>query len=432
MTTSRRAVLTGIGVVAPIGLDAASFRQSLRDGRGGVHAVRSFDASALPVRFGGEVVDFDPRHYLEKKDRKRLNVMVRTIQFAVAAARLAADDAALDRERIDPTRFGVVLGAGTIPGELDDLGPAGQVSLAESAEKTAGASPAARRIDLRKWGEKGIPAIPPMWMLNHVPNMPACHVSILHDARGPNNTISQTDVGGLLALGEAFRGVRRGRADLFLTGGADAKINPITLARQSLFTELSRRNDAPERACRPFDRGRDGVVLGEGGGVLVLEELEHARRRGARIYAEVLGFGAAFDRGLTGAGVVRAVRAALREAAVGADELDHVNAQGYSMGWSDAVEARALCEVFGPSLPVFAAKSYFGNAGPASGPLELAASLLAAADGVLPATLNYEEADPDCPVNVVREPRPVRRPCFLKLGFTERGQCAAVVCRKGE
>ena len=339
----RRAVLTGVGVVTPIGLDAASFRQSLRDGCGGVHTIRSFDASALPVRFGGEVVGFDARNYLEKKDRKRLNVMVRTIQFAMAAAHMAMADAAIDRDKLDPARFGVVFGAGTIPGELEDLGPASLASLAESpdaaADGTAGINPAARRIDLKKWGAHGIPSIPPMWMLNHVPNMLACHVSILHNAQGPNNTISQTDAGGLLALGEAFRAVQRGRADLFLTGGADAKINPITLARQSLFSPLSRRNDAPEKACRPFDRGRDGVVLGEGGGVLVLEELEHARRRGARIYAEVIGFGAAFDRGRSGAGVVRAVRAALAEAGVGPDDLDHVNAQGYSTVQADALEA---------------------------------------------------------------------------------------------
>ena len=232
MTSSRRAVLTGVGVVTPIGLDAASFRQSLREGRGGVRPV-SFDASALPVRFGGEIIDFDPRNYLEKKDRKRLNVMVRTIQFAVAAAHMAMADAAVGagspRPR-DPTRFGVVFGAGTIPGDLADLGPAAVASLAD----------APNRIDLKKWGERGIPAIPPMWMLNHVPNMTACHVSILHDAQGPNNTISQTDLGGLLALGEAFRAVQRGRADLFLTGGADAKINPITMSRQVLFSPLSR------------------------------------------------------------------------------------------------------------------------------------------------------------------------------------------------
>ncbi|HVS37783.1 MAG TPA: beta-ketoacyl-[acyl-carrier-protein] synthase family protein [Gemmataceae bacterium] len=428
MTSSRRAVLTGVGVLTPIGLDAASFRRSLHESSGGVHAVRSFDASALPVRFGGEIVGFDARNYLEKKERKRLNVMVRTIQFAVAAAQMARADAGLEEDRIDPTRFGVVFGAGTIPGDLADLGPASRLSLVQPARMNA----AAGRIDLKKWGEGGIPAIPPMWMLNHVPNMLACHVSILHNAQGPNNTICQTDVGGLLALGEALRAVQRGRADLFLAGGADAKINPITMARQSLFTVLSRRNDAPEQACRPFDRGRDGVVLGEGSGVLVLEELEHARRRGARIYAEVIGFGAAFDHGLTGAGMIRAMRAALGEAAIGPDDLDHVNAQGCSAMRADAVEARALRELFGPACLVFAAKSYFGNAGPASGPMELAASVLAGADGVLPATLNYEEPDPQCPVRVLREPRPVKRLCFLKLSFTERGQCAAVVIRRWE
>jgi 3-oxoacyl-[acyl-carrier-protein] synthase II len=423
MSSSRRVVLTGVGVVTSIGLDAASFWQSLREGRGGIHAVSSFDASALPVRFGGEIVGFDARNYLEKKHRKRLNVMVRTIQFGVAAAQLAVNDAALDKDRLDPTRFGVVFGAGTIPGDLEDLGLAAQESLSDGSH----------RIDLKKWGRQGIPLIPPMWMLNHVPNMLACHVSILHDAQGPNNTISQTDAGGLLALGEAFRAVQRGRADLFLAGGADAKINAITMARQCLFSPLSRRNDAPEKASRPFDRGRDGLVLGEGGGVLVVEDLDHARRRGARIYAEVIGFAAAFDRGRTGAGVSRAVRTALAEAGVGPEDLDHINAQGYSTPLSDAIEAQALREVFGQSLasiPVFAAKSYVGNAGPASGPVELAASLLAMAEGLLPATLNYEEPDPQCPVTVLRETQPVKRPCFLKIGFTELGQCAAIVCRK--
>jgi len=425
MNVSRRAVLTGIGVVTPIGLDAASFGRSLREGRSGIHAVRSFDASALPVRFGGEILDFDARNYLEKKDRKRLNVMVRTIQFAVAAAQLAMNDAGLKKETLDPARFGVIFGSGTIPGELGDLGPAGVECLGEPPN----------RIDLKKWGERGISHIPPMWMLNHVPNMPACHVSILHNAQGPNNTISQTDAGGLLALGEGFRALQRGRADLFLVGGADAKINPLTIARQCLFTPLSRRNDAPEKACRPFDRGRDGVVLGEGGGVLVLEDLEHARRRGARIYAEVLGFGAAFDRRRDGAGIARAARIALEEAGIAPGDLDHVNAQGYSTPVADALEAQALGELFGRegrALPVFAPKSYFGNSGAASGPMELAASLLAAQEGVLPATLNYEEPDPLCPVEVVREPKRVKRRCFLKIGFTELGQCAALVCRKAE
>ncbi len=422
MTSARRVVLTGIGVVSPIGLDFPSFRQSLREGRGGIHAVRSFDASALPVRFGGEVVDFDARQYLEKKDRKRLNVMVRTIQFAVAAAQLAMNDAGLNKEALDPTRFGTVFGTSTIPGEIGELGPAARQSLDPP-----------NHIDLKKWGERGMALIPPMWMLNHVPNMMACHVSILQNAQGPNNTISQTDGGGLLALGEAFRALQRGRADLFLAGGADAKINPLTMARQSLFTPLSRRNDEPERACRPFDRGRDGVVFGEGAGVFVMEELEHARRRGARIYADVVGFGAAFDRRQDGAGPARAARAALGEASVAFADLDHVNAQGYSTPLTDALEAQALRELFGSDgreIPVFAPKSYFGNSGAASGPMETAVSLAALEEGTLPATLNYEEPDPLCPLNVTREPRPTRRAAFLKIGFTELGQSAALVCRK--
>ena len=246
------------------------------------------------------------------------------------------DDAGLKKETLDPTRFGVVFGTGTIPGDLADLGPAAQESLDPP-----------NHIDLKKWGERGMARIPPMWMLNHVPNMPACHVSILQNAQGPNNSISQTDAGGLLALGEAFRALQVGRADLFLVGGADAKINPLAMARQCLFTPLSRRNDAPERASRPFDRGRDGVVLGEGGVVFVLEEWEHARRRGARIYAEVLGFGAAFDRRRNGAGVARAARLAMAEANVAFADLDHINAQGYSTPPTDALEARALGELLG-------------------------------------------------------------------------------------
>src|SRR5437868_3431141 len=257
-----------------------------------------------------------------------------------------------------------------------------------------------------------------MWLLNQVPNMLACHVSILHNAQGPNNSITQTDVAGLLALGEAFRTIRRGRADIFLTGGADDKINPITLARQCLFSPLSRGNDAPEKACRPFARDRDGIVLGEGGGVLVLEELEHARRRGARIYAEVVGFGAAFDGDRTARGLARAIRAALQEAAIGPEDLDHVNAHGYSTVEGDIWEARGLCEVFGggsSSLPVLAVKSYFGNLGSAGGPTELAASLLAFAHVELPPTLNYEHPDPQCPANVITRPHAMTRPYFLKI-----------------
>src|SRR5207245_4369136 len=195
----------------------------------------------------------------------------------------------------------------------------------------------------------------------------------------------------------------------------------------------SQRNDAPEKASRPFDRGRDGIVLGEGAGVLAIEDWEFARRRGARVYAEIAGFGSSFDRGRTGAGLARAIRQALAEAGIHPEDVDHVNAQGFSSLEADVWEARGIQEVFGSCkrpVPVFAPKSYFGNLGAGSGTAELAASLLALEHDVLPPTLNYEEPDPNCPVLVANQPVPLTRPHLLKIGFTEMGQCAAVVLRK--
>ena len=417
----RRVVLTGTGVVTPIGLDLSSFAESLLAGRGGIGPLHSFDASALPVRFGGEVRDFDPRNYLDKKDRKSLKMMVRTIQLAVAASRMALADAGLAGGGPDPARFGIVFGTGTIPGDLADMGPAAQVAYDESVG----------HIDLKRWGRDAIPIIQPMWMLNHVPNMPACHVSILNNLQGPNNTITQSDAAGLLALGEALRVIQRDSADLMLAGGSDTRTNAITLARYNLFGRLSQRNDDPEHACRPFDRDRDGQVLGEGAGVLVLEERGHALRRGARIDAEVLGFAAAFDRCRNGTGLARAVRAALAQAGLGPDQLDHVNAHAGGAIVEDAWEARGLREAVG-DVPMLAVKSYLGNLGPGGSTTELAASLVALRRGTVPATLNYRHPDPGCPVKVLGEARPLARSAVLKVACTERGQCAAVVLARSE
>jgi 3-oxoacyl-[acyl-carrier-protein] synthase II len=287
-------------------------------------------------------------------------------------------------------------------------------------------------VDLEKWGAQGLACMPPLWMLKYLPNMLACHVSILHNAQGPNNTITENDVASLLALGEASRALLRHHADFFLVGGADSKLNPLSMVRHSLFLPLSRRNDAPDKASRPFDRNRDGIVLGEGAAVLAIEDWEFARRRGARVYAEITGFGSAFDRGRSGAGLARAIRQALAEADIGPEEIDHINAHGYSSLESDVWEARGIQEVFGNCkrpVPVFAPKSYFGNLGAGSGTTELVASLLALEQGVLPPTLNYEEPDPNCPIPVLNKPSRLTRPYVLKIGFTEMGQCAAVVLK---
>jgi 3-oxoacyl-[acyl-carrier-protein] synthase II len=275
--------------------------------------------------------------------------------------------------------------------------------------------------------------IEPLWMLKYLPNFLASHISILHNAQGPNNSLTQSGLSSLLALGEAHRILRRGQADFMLVGGAESKFNLLGWTRNCQFSGMSQRNESPTKASRPFDKERDGVVFGEGGGVVIAEDLEHARKRGARIYAEVVGFGAAFDGRRDGRGLARAIRTALTQASMAADAVDHVNAHGNSTPHGDRREAQALREVFGSRpVPVFAAKSYFGDLGAGSGAVELALGLLAQQAGTLPSTLNYEHPDPACPVAVNRTPHAIQKPCFLKTGFNDMGQCAAVLVRRWE
>src|SRR5579859_932862 len=215
---SRRVVITGIGIISPIGLEAASFWRALEEGRSGVRPIRTFDASGLPVRIAGEIPDFNAKSYIEKENRKSLRVMARTIQLAVAGAQRALDDGKVDKSKLDPTRFGVEFGAGLIASELPEL--------ADAARASANCEPG--KVDLEKWGEAGLPAIQPLWMLKYLPNMLACHISILHDAQGPNNSITENDAAGLLAMGEAYRILQRDGADFLLVGGAESKMNPLS------------------------------------------------------------------------------------------------------------------------------------------------------------------------------------------------------------
>lgn len=422
-STSRRAVITGCGAVTPAGISAPTFWEALTQSRSGIKPIQNFQVGSLQTRIAGEIRDFDAKQFIDKKDRKSLKVMSRTIQLAVAGARLALDDSGVLTAPLDRTRFGVEFGAGLIASELEELGPAAQLS--------SNCQPGA--VDFEKWGSQGLASIFPLWMLKYLPNMLACHVSVLHDAQGPNNTITESDVASLLALGEAYRIMGRNLADVFLVGGADSKLNPLSFVRHALFMPMSRQNERPEKACRPFDRQRDGAVLGEGAGVIVLEELEHARRRGANIYAEVVGFGASFDVRGKGDGLARALTLALKEAGIGPDQIDHINAHGSSVPHTDVMEARAInAATGGRKVPVFAPKSYIGSLGAGSGITELIASLVGQKHRLVPPTLNYEEPDPDCPIAVLSgEPRPVEQDYFVKLGFTEMGQCAAVVLRSG-
>lgn len=420
---SQRYVITGLGVMTSLGLDAAANWQALKEGKSGIGPLRSFDVSGLPAQIGGELQGFDAKNYVEKSARKGLSKMARTLQLAVAAAQAAMDHGKVNRDKLDPTRFGVEFGAGLVSVELPDL--------IEASTRSARPDLHAE-IDLEKWGELGIPTIQPTFMLKYLPNFLACHVSMLLNAQGPNNSITETDAASLLALGEALRILQRGGADFFLVGGAESKINPLSMVRLSLFEQLSTRNDDPTRAHRPYDRDRTGLVLGEGGAVLVLETLEHARSRGATIYAEVLGFGAGFDTNMDGSGLARAVRKALREANLGPADLDHINGHGLATKWADPFEARGLRQAFGDTMPpVVSYKSSIGHMGAGGSVAELALSLLALQQGELPGTLNHETPDPECPLPVhTGAARPIEKSAVLKIAFTNMGQCGAVVVRR--
>lgn len=423
MSASRpRTVFTGLGLITPLGATPVDFWQALLAGRCGIKPISLFDATGLPVRIAGEISDFDAKIYFDKKDRKSLKMMARAIQLGVSASLLALKDAGVSTETIDPTRIGIDFGAGLIASELEELIPAAELSTPEP--KT--------QVDIHSWGAKGLTVMPPLWMLKYLPNMPACHISILANLQGPSNTITEDEVAPLQAMAEAQRIIQRGLADVMLTGGTDSRINILSLSRLTLFNEFSKRNEEPSQACRPFDAGRDGKVLGEGAGILVLEELEHARKRGAKIYGELLGCGSAFDRQRDGSGVARAIRSALQHACVGPEQIDHINAHGFSTPRDDAVEARGIVAAFdGQAPPVWAVKGNVGNMGAAGGSTELAASLLALQHGQVPGTLNYETPDPACPVAVLTgPPRPIKKACVLKLSFTDMGQCAAAVIRR--
>lgn len=422
-STLRRTVVTGIGLINPLGLNTAAVWDSFCAGKNGIRPIRAFDASKLPVHIAGEVEGFDTKSYIPSKEgKKQIKVMARGIQLAVGAAQVALDDGKVDKNKLDPTRFGIEFGSGLLATELEDLATAAQFSYGQGP-----------RVDMEKWGSEGMGKIHPLWMLKYLPNFLASHVSILHNAQGPNNSITESDVSSLLALGEAQRILERDQADFFLVGGAESKLNPLSMTRMCLFAALSKRNDQPDKASRPFDKTRDGFVVSEGAGVLVVEELEHARKRGARIYGEIAGFGSAFDLRRDGRGLARAITAALERAGVGPADIDHVNANGLGTVQADTAEAKALRQVFGDrQVPVFAAKSYIGNLGAGCSTTELGLSLLAGVHGTLPATRNYDEPDPACPVAVNRQPHRVTRPHWLKTGFNEMGQCAAVVCRRWE
>ncbi len=422
--TAIRVVVTGVGVVSPIGIGNDRFWDSLVSNRTGIDFLQTMPTDGLPSAFGAEVRDFDPVNFLRHK--KFAKAMCRDIQLGVASSNLAVKDAGVVPGVVDPDRFGVVFGAGRMT-----CHPAELAAAVEACRSEGG-------FDLDKWGPDALDNIAPLWLLRQMPNMPASHVSIDHNACGPNNTITCRDASALLALSEAVRVIEGGRADAMIVGACSSNIHPVDIAKFHSFEGLSRRSDDPTRACRPFDFERDGTVVGEGAASFVVESYDHAVRRGAEIYAEVLGTGAGCDgKGLAnesaGVGLVRAMESAIGRAGIRPGELGHINAQGKSTQSDDIVESRAYHRVFGDvvmRIPVTALKSYVGHFDAGAGAVELAGTLLSLKNGFIPATLNYEIPDPRCRLNVARgEATRMSTRTAITVNRTAMGQSAAAVLR---
>ncbi len=380
----RRVVITGIGVLSPVGNNLEDFWTSLKSGVSGIRRIEAFDTSDYDCKIGGEVIGFDPKPFFKSpKDARRTD---RFAQLGMAASKMAFADSGLDPDRLDPTRIGVMVGSGI--GGLGTLEDAHTVLV-----------------------DKGPERVSPFTIPMMIANIASGLVSMELDLEGPNMAIVTACATANQNIGEAWRMIKFGDADCFVAGGAEASILPLGLSGFGNMKALSLRNDDPEKASRPFDKDRDGFVMGEGAGVVVIEELEHARKRGARIYCELTGYGVSADAyhltspHPTGKGARRCMEMAIRHSGLNTNEVDYVNAHGTSTGLGDICETKAIKDTFGDhaknGLIVSSTKSMTGHLLGAAGGVELAASICAIRDGIIPPTINLDEPDPECDLDYV-------------------------------
>ncbi len=393
----RRVVITGIGCVTPLGLGVEPLWKNLMAGASGVGLTTVFDASRFPTKISAEVRNWDISD--EGQDAARWRFCGRHTKFAAGAALQAMKDAGLPHGLpADPTRLGVYLGSGEGQQDFD------------SFTRMMNAAIAGDVLDVAKFTKEGLETLHPLAEVEQEPNMPAGHLAGLFDAQGPNLNCLTACAASSQAIGEATEIVRRGEADVMLSGGTHSMIHPFGVTGFNLLTALSTRNDEPARASRPFDNERDGFVLGEGAAMVVLEELEHAKRRGAHIHGELIGYGSTADAyRITdthpeGRGASSCIRLALADAGLGLHDIHYINAHGTSTSVNDRVETLAIKNVFGEhayKIPVSSTKSMMGHLIAAAGATELIVCLLAIRDGMLPPTINYENPDPDCDLDYV-------------------------------
>jgi 3-oxoacyl-[acyl-carrier-protein] synthase II len=406
----RRVVITGLGLLSPVGNDVATTWRALQDGVNGVGPITQFDTTNFPVKFGCELKAFDPLQYMDRKEVKRNDVFT---QMALAASVQAMADAGLSEGGYDPENTGVIIGSGI-----------GGLKVFESQHDV--------------YRERGPGKISAFFIPMFIPDMAAGVVSIRFNAKGPNYATVSACATSAHAIGDAFRTIQYGDADVMITGGSEAAITPMAIGGFANMQALSENNDDFQHASRPFDRNRDGFVMGEGAGVVILEELGHAQRRGARIYGEVVGYGMTGDAfhitqpAPEGEGAQRSMRRALKDAGIGPSDVQYINAHGTSTPYNDLNETKAIKAVFGEhayKLHVSSTKSATGHTLGAAGGLEFAICTLVVCDGVIPPTINYQTPDPECDLNYVPN-EAVKQPVDVAIsnsfGFGGHNVCLAV------
>jgi 3-oxoacyl-[acyl-carrier-protein] synthase II len=419
-------VITGMGLVTPLGADLETVWRRLLAGESGVGYTTLFDASNFPTKISAEVRDWDLSDVGE--DPENWKFQGRHTRFAIGAAKKAVADSGLRDAPLDSTRFGVYTGSGE-----------GQQNFDQFTEMMV-AGLMGGSFDLDRFTLKGMEILHPVWEMEQEPNMPAGHLAAMFDAQGPNFNCLTACAASSQAIGEAVEIIRRGEADAMLAGGMHTMIHPFGVTGFNLLTALSTRNDAPSKASRPFDRDRDGFVLGEGAGMVVLEALERAQARGAHIYGEMVGYGStadAFritDTHPEGRGAIRCMQMALDDAGLAPDAIHYINAHGTSTAVNDRVETLAIKQVFGQQayrIPVSSTKSMIGHLIAAAGATELIYCLLAIRDNVLPPTINYETPDPECDLDYIpNAARDARCDVALSNSFGFGGQNIALICRR--
>lgn len=426
----RRVVISGLGIISPVGDTLDELWQSLTSGKSGV---RKLSTQGLPFDFGAEAVTFDGKIECfgeldkdqKKAIRKGLKVMCRECQMGVASAQKALADAKITPGTFEPGKIGVSFGSDymlSVPEEFNQ-------PVARSCNGDG-------QFDFARWPSEGLPQMSPLWLLKYLPNMPASHIAIYNDFRGPSNSITIREASADMSIGEAFRIVAEGRADAMLTGATGTRLHPMKMIHVLQQSELAENSGDPARASRPFDLNRTGMVAGEGAGTVILESLESATARGATIYAEVIGRASSMvasphltSRG--GKAIENVLRVILENAGLEPNQIGHIQAHGLGTKTSDAEEAQAIAAVFGENgVPVTTIKGHSGNLGAGSGAVELAAGILALQNGSLFPTLNYETPDPACPVRVPTDTTTPSGENFIHLSITPQGQAAAVLVKR--